>query len=222
MKQRSAHNWKTKSGSWDPLNTRFIEEDAKDYPLLSSFDQITEFETVMINDYKNINENSLTSTFLDDYILERFWNNPLKYIPILKKAKFTLSPDFSLLIGMPDPMLRWNIYRNRLIGNIWQRAGIKVIPTVSWTDEASLKYSFLGIGKFSNVAISNSGCRSPEQIEFFNKGFQKLKEEIEPKKIIFQSNKKLRTNYTDKNLIFINSFWDNKRQKKWEEDQVNQ
>ena len=122
MKQRSSDNWKSKSGSWDSLNTELIDF-YLDYPILSSILQVNEFQVVMCNNYKAITEESLISTFADDYILERYWNDPNKYIEYFKKAKYVMSPDYSLLIGMPKPMQMWNVYRNRLVGYVWQSAG---------------------------------------------------------------------------------------------------
>ena len=74
MKQRSSNNWETKSGSWDSLNTELIDF-YLDYPILSSIFQVNEFQLVMCNNYKAITEQSLISTFIDDYILERYCNN---------------------------------------------------------------------------------------------------------------------------------------------------
>jgi hypothetical protein len=126
-------------------------------------------------------------------------------------AKYVLSPDFSLLIGMPKPMQEWNVYRNRLVGYVWQCEGIKVIPTISWSDKSSFQFCFNGIEKNSVVAISNTGCRNDEQKKYFDEGFGEMIKRIEPRKIIFQCNKKYRSFYNDENIIFIESFWDNKR-----------
>ena len=37
----------------------------------------------------------------DDASFERIWNNPQKYIPILKKYKGVITPDFSIYRDMP-------------------------------------------------------------------------------------------------------------------------
>ena len=70
---------------------------------------------------------------------------------------------------------------------------------------------FKGIAKNSVVAISNTGCRNDEQKKYFDAGFNEMIKQIEPSKIIFQCNKKFRQFYNDENIIFIESFWDNKR-----------
>lgn len=212
MKQRSSDNWKAKPGGWDCLNTELIDFE-QDYPILSSIFKHVHFQSVVnCNNYKSINENSLISFFVDDYILERFWNNPVKYIYVFRNAKYVMSPDFSLLIGMPKPMQMWNIYRNRLIGNVWQNAGIKVIPTITWSDKKSFEYCFEGVEKGSVVAVSNIGCRNEENKYYFDAGFNEMIKRIHPSTILFQCNKKHKEQYKDERIIFLSSMWDNKRE----------
>ncbi len=210
MDQRSSNNWKTKSGGWDSLNTSLVDF-YEDYPVLSSIMNAFDYQLVMCNDYKNINSNSLVSMFVDDYILERYWNNPLKYIEYFKTAKYVMSPDYSLLIGMPKPMMEWNIYRNRLVGYVWQTAGINIIPTISWSDESSFDFCFEGVSVGSAVSISNIGCRNESQKYYFDIGFEKMKDVINPSTILFQCNRKYKEVYKDENIVFIDSFWDKKR-----------
>jgi hypothetical protein len=210
MKQRSSDNWKTKSGGWDSLNTELVNF-SLDYPILSSISQLDDFQLVMCNNYKAITSESLISTFVDDYILERYWNDPKKYIEYFKKAKYVMSPDYSLLIGMPTPMQMWNVYRNRLVGYVWQSAGINVIPTISWTDNNSFEYCFEGVEIGSIVAVSNIGCRNENHKHFFDAGYDEMIKRINPIKILFQCNKKYKECYKNESITFVDSFWDNKR-----------
>ena len=71
----------------------------------------------------------------DDAAFERLWNNPNRYLPILKQYKGCISPDFSLYRDMPLVMQQWNIYRSRAIGHWLQKNGIPVITNVRWSDE---------------------------------------------------------------------------------------
>lgn len=208
MQTRSSHNWATKSGTWDALKTEYIDF-YSDYPIINC-KNIDNGIVVNCNDYKRINEFSLVSTFLDDYILERFWNNPKKYIAYFKNTKGVMSPDFSLLIGMPLPLQQYNVYRNRLVGYIWQKYGVNVIPTVSWSDERSFDFCFKGVEKSSIVAVSNIGCNNSEQKAYFDKGFAAMIDVINPSKILFCCNKRHKNEYKSKNIVFINSFWNNK------------
>lgn len=104
MQTRSSKNWNFKSGTWDSLNTELINFE-EDYPTLSSMPLTVGFEVTMCNDYKSFAPNKLVSMFIDDYVLERFWNKPLNYIERFKGCLATMTPDFSMLIGMPKQIV---------------------------------------------------------------------------------------------------------------------
>ena len=210
MNQRSSHNWKSKSGTWDSLNLTFVDF-KQDYPVLSSFLAIDISIVTNCNDYQSLTNDSLVSMFVDDYILERYWNNPIKYVNYYKECHGVMSPDFSLLIGMPIPLQQYNVYRNRMVGYIWQTRGINVIPTVSWSDEKSFSFAFNGIKKGSVVAVSNIGCRNEQHKTYFDKGFEEMKRQKQPKTIIFQANNKYKLQYQSENVKFIDSYWNKKK-----------
>lgn len=85
----------------------------------------------------------------DDYLFERLWNNPIKYLDLLKKYKGVILPDFSLYRDMPFAMQIWNIYRSRAIGHWMQKNGINVIPNIRYGDRRSYKLCCDGIEKNS-------------------------------------------------------------------------
>ena len=123
--------------------------------------------------------------FLDDYQFERVWNDPQKYVDILKEYDCILSPDFSLYIDMPMPMKIWNTYRSRMIGQYYQSCGIRVIPTISWAEKETYKFCFLGIPKGSIVAISTIGVKdSREALNIWCDGMYAMIKKIRPSKIL--------------------------------------
>lgn len=63
--------------------------------------------------------------FIDDYQFERVWNAPEKYVPLLKRFRCVIAPDFSLYVDLPPAVNFWNIYRNRLLAAWWQSQGHK-------------------------------------------------------------------------------------------------
>ena len=97
--------------------------------------------------------------FLDDYQIERVWNRPEFYINKLKDFDCVLTPDFSLYSDMQKSMMIWNTYHSRLIGQLMQKAGIIVIPTVSWADEKTFDFCFDGLPQKGTLAISTIGVR---------------------------------------------------------------
>lgn len=139
--------------------------------------------------------------YLDDYQFERIWNNPEEYIDILEKYDCILSPDFSLYLDMPYSMKIWNVFRSRLIGQYYQRQGIKVIPTLSWAEEETFEFCFDGIPKGSIVSISTIGVkRSNEAMNIWKNGVDEMIKRIEPSAILIYGGK---IDYDFKNIRVI-------------------
>lgn len=123
--------------------------------------------------------------FIDDYQFERTWNDPEKYVDVLKDYECILSPDFSLYMDMPMPMKIWNIYRSRQIGAYYQNCGLKVIPTISWAEVSTFQFAFKGIEKGSVVAVSTIGVKEDENaLKTWAAGMEAMIEQIEPSIIL--------------------------------------
>ncbi len=136
------------------------------------------------------NRNGTAHFFLDDYRFERCWKNADSQIEELKKYDGVLSPDFSMYTNYPTAFQIWQVYRNRWCACYWQSLGIKVIPTVSWSDESSYKYAFLGIPKHSVVAIGTVGVLNDENAKrLFMQGFKEMLKQLEPKEILIYGNR---------------------------------
>lgn len=135
------------------------------------------------------NYNATVHFFLDDYQFERVWNYKQENIKLLTKFQACLTPDFSLYRDMPIAMQIWNVYRSRYLGKIWQEANIKVIPTVSWSDERSFNFCFDGIATHSIIAISTVGvCKNKEAKKYFFLGIDEVLKRLCPKTIILYGN----------------------------------
>ena len=149
-----------------------------------------EFEIKELIPYRvDGNRNGTAHFFLDDYRFERCWKNPDSQISELKKYAGVLSPDFSMYTNYPEAYQIWQVYRNRWCTCYWQSKGIKVIPTVSWSDESSYKYTFLGIPKNSVVAIGTVGVlNDPQAKKLFLQGFKEMLKQLEPKEILIYGN----------------------------------
>ena len=70
--------------------------------------------------------------------------------------------NFSLYMDMPRAMKIWNTYRSRLIGQIAQDHGIKVIPTICWAEPETYEFAFEGVPQGSTVAVSTIGVKMSE------------------------------------------------------------
>lgn len=123
--------------------------------------------------------------FIDDYQFERVWNSPERYLDLLKRFDCVLTPDFSLYMDMPLPMQRWNEYRRRALGSWWQRNGVRVVPTLSWSDARSYGFCFDGLPKRSTVAVSTVGVRNDEgALAVWSSGMAAAMERLHPKRVL--------------------------------------
>lgn len=128
--------------------------------------------------------------FLDDYQFERIWQRPEYYIEKLGEFDCVLTPDFSLYLDMPVAMQVWNVYRSRLIGQIMQRYGYTVIPTVSWAYSDSFSFCFDGLPEGATLAISTIGVKqNEEQFEIWRDGMDVMIELLKPKRILVYGGK---------------------------------
>lgn len=149
--------------------------------------------------------------YVDDYQFERIWNYPEKYIDVLEQYECILTPDFSLYLDMPMPMKIWNIYRSRLIGQYFQKRGIKVIPTISWAEEETFKFCFKGIPKGSIVSISTIGVKQDQDaLNIWREGVDEMIKQIEPKAILVYGGK---LDYDFKDIQVY--YYENKVTEKW-------
>lgn len=124
--------------------------------------------------------------FLDDYQFERIWKRPGSYIRTFQKFKYILSPDFSLYTDYPKAYQHFNHWRKHALAAFYQAKGVKVIPSLSWSDESSFRWCFDGIERGSVVAVSSVGSMNDKRAkEIFIKGFKKAIEILEPFKIIY-------------------------------------
>ena len=124
--------------------------------------------------------------FVDDYQLQRLWNAPSRYIDALKKAALVCSPDFGLYVDVPKVLNMYNHYRKHWLAAYWQREGIKVIPTVCWSDEDSFAWCFDGDPIGGTVAVSSVGTqRNADSREAFMLGYDAMLERLHPETILF-------------------------------------
>jgi hypothetical protein len=118
--------------------------------------------------------------FLDDYRFESVWNHPNKALQALLTRRMTvLTPDFSLFADWPIAIQIWNTYRNRWCGARWQAAGLRVIPTISWSTPESYSFAFAGVEERSVVAISTVGIRKASAA-LFEKGYIEMIARLSP------------------------------------------
>lgn len=123
--------------------------------------------------------------FVDDYQFERVWASPRRYFECLRDYKCVLTPDFSLYLDMPMPMQRWNVYRSRALGHIWQREGMDVVPALSWSTPESYEFCFEGLPRHSTVAASTVGVLGDERaLSLWRAGMSEAMRRLEPARVL--------------------------------------
>lgn len=123
--------------------------------------------------------------FLDDYQFVRLWNDPYRYINLLSKFDYILSPDFSTFTSMPLAVQIFNHYRKHWLAYFYQLQGISVIPTISWSDDSSFSWCFDGEPTASVVAVSTVGVMNNAKAkEYFMIGYNEMKRVLSPSKIL--------------------------------------
>lgn len=138
------------------------------------------FNYVLSTDDKN----RAVHMFVDDYQIERLWNQPETYVEKLMDFDCVFTPDFSLYLDMPIAMQIWNTYRSRLVGQIMQDYGVKVLPTVSWGAPETFDFCFDGIEQGSICVISTIGVKRDENaMQIWRQGVDEMIRRIKPSAI---------------------------------------
>lgn len=121
----------------------------------------------------------------DDTAFERLWNRPNTYLPIFKKFKGVISPDFSVYRDMPLVMQQWIIYRSRAIGHWLQENGIPVIPNIRFGDDRTFELSCAGINKHGVIAVGSHGCiKLLNERKYFINGLKYVIDKLKPQTIV--------------------------------------
>lgn len=129
-------------------------------------------------------ENKGVHFFLHDYQFERVWNYPDRYVDVLKKFAYVLSPDFSPYADMPKALQIYNVYRNRWCGRYWQDKGINVIPTFTMANYDTFDFCVAGIPKHSTIAISTMGEGRWGEYRNLYENWDRLLDRLEPDTIL--------------------------------------
>lgn len=165
-------------------------------------------EIIPFNYAKGIKQKKgkLVHFYLDDYQFERVWNTPEKYMKMLSGFDYVFQPDFSLFIDTPLPIQLYNHFRKQWVAAYWEANGIKVIPTIGWSDESSFSFCFEGVPPESIVSVSSVGTQKNNQSkESFLLGYTEMLKRLIPSKILFYGN--IPDGIETNNVVHIEPFW---------------
>lgn len=194
---------KSKTLRQDPrlLRNDFTVENKWGIPTIKK--NIVDLSNIELIGYNNVKDNyqngknKMVHFFVDDYKfltsfdeayahistqLQLYQGDTFKYVKRLAQYGHVISPDFSLRPEMPRWVQLMAIGKSRWVGAYWQSKTLSVIPSVSWGDESSFDFCFLGIEHGSMVAVSTLGCKQhPKE---FLQGYTRMLSVIEPSTII--------------------------------------
>lgn len=124
--------------------------------------------------------------FIDDYRFERIWTDWKRYGAALAQFAACMTPDFSMFTDWPTAVQLWNHYRKHFIGAYLQSLGVKVYPTICWSDRCSYEWCFDGEPIGGCVAVSSVGTqKNKESKRLFIDGYEAMLDRLKPETIIF-------------------------------------
>ena len=139
--------------------------------------------------------------FLHDYQFERVWRYPDRYVDVLKKFAYVLSPDFSVYYDTPKAIQIFNVYRKMWCGRYWQEHGVKVIPTFTLGNVDMYKLFFDGIPKHSTIAVSTIGEGRWGKFKELFSWWEVIRYKLEPETILLYG-KNLSQELNGDNIVF--------------------
>jgi hypothetical protein len=131
--------------------------------------------------------NSFLGFYVDDRRFDSIWFDAVKNLKKIISLNFTavIEPDFSVWRDEPRALQIYNRYRSQWIARYYQEAGIKIIPSLSWSDDESHKFCLCGIPE--NVKLVSVQCRTSVDStgkKLFERGIKNQLEKINPESIM--------------------------------------
>lgn len=127
---------------------------------------------------------SIAHFYIEDAAFECVWNQPEKYLDILRNFQYVITPDFSAYSGMPKTLQLYNVYRNRALAYWFDLNNINIIPNVGWGTAETFSYCFDGLPKNSTLAVSTNGCFSKQGKLIYQQGFTEMCKRLSPKQVV--------------------------------------
>lgn len=128
--------------------------------------------------------------YTEDWRFERVWAESvesLKKIVPLHPAAFT-APDFSLFGDDPLVVQMWNIYRARWVARYWQKAGLRLIPSLATsTNQDCYEFAYAGLPKhpsLMSMQLRQGGIKSKQQHDSTHKEIAQLIERVAPERLV--------------------------------------
>ena len=97
---------------------------------------------------------------------------------------WAIEPDFSVRPGMPEVVVRWQVYRSRYCGDLLRSRGLQVVPVLSWADASCpVWWSAWGVAPQSCVAVRAPSCHVVER-EAWAVGYRQVVAWVQPAAVL--------------------------------------
>nr|WP_027871320.1 DUF4417 domain-containing protein [[Eubacterium] cellulosolvens] len=96
--------------------------------------------------------------YTKDSVIERIWNNPVKYLSVIKRFPLVIGLDYSILCNMFYPQQVYNCWRNYVMTYWLQCNHPVVIPNAGYGGQETFSWAFDGLPEDSWLAITTQGC----------------------------------------------------------------
>ncbi len=181
---KTYRRWNSLPGSFDALNTRQIlySNNEWDIPLIKKapLGLVPEWLAPYRTRFRTKRTIDLSQGgyhfFTPEQQIKCVWERPHVAIKFIQKLPVVLSPHFELS-GTKSERL-FSIYKNRWCGAWWQKRGLNVIPSISWSYPDSYEFCFSGVQPGGIVAISGDNFRAHPN------GFDEMISKLSPVKVL--------------------------------------
>lgn len=187
MNYKGTRRWGTHDLRW----CAFPSEGAYDTPVIKAEKWVPGIEFIGFNYARSCRDRSGKGVhfFVDDYQFERIWTDWTRHGKLLSQFEAVMTPDFSMFTDWSRAAQIWNHYRKHYVGAYLQSQGVRVYPSICWSDEASYDWCFDGEPVGGCVAVSSVGViKNREVRRLFLKGYDEMLRRLEPETIIFYGN----------------------------------
>ncbi len=123
--------------------------------------------------------------YTKDSVIERIWNNPIKYLNLIKKFPLVTGLDFSILCNMYYPQQAYNCWRNYVMTYWMQQNHSIVVPNAGYGDVDTYQWAFDGLPEENWIAVTTQGCMNEYSLKrTFLNGLHELIRQRHPRGII--------------------------------------
>lgn len=157
------------------------------FPVIEPYSYTIPEHFVRFDKRKTVSDASKTMLhfYMNDCDFATVLRRPELFIDELRQYHSVVFPDASQYMNMPSYRRMCNNGINKEIGQLWQRAGVRVVVNATWSDADSFEYCFEGLPTGCMIAINSMGIKgNPYSVYLWLRGYSMVLERLRPSHII--------------------------------------